>query len=285
MNLKLRRPLVFFDLETTGVNIANDRIVELGVVKIMPDGSIHTRPEKEGKENRYLINPEMKIPVESSLIHGIYDEDVKDAPTFRQISKGLFKFLHGCDLAGFNSNKFDIPLLAEEFMRVDIDFSTEDRNLIDVQTIFHIMEQRTLKAAYKFYCDRELEDAHAALPDTMATYDVFKSMVDRYEGRDVIDAKGNVLPTFTNDMDVLHKFCERGRNLDFMGRFVLNDEDIPVFNFGKYKGQPVKDVLGKDPGYYSWMMNGDFPRYTKKVLTELRNDLTTKANNNRTGQQ
>lgn len=285
MNLNLRRPLVFFDLETTGINIAQDRIVEIGMVKVMPDGSQITRPEKPGKENRYLINPEMPIPLESSLVHGIYDEDVKDAPTFRQISKGLFKFLHDCDLAGFNSNKFDIPLLAEEFMRVDIDFSTEGRNLIDAQTIFHIMEQRTLKAAYKFFCNETLDDAHEALPDTLATYEIFKAMIDRYEGSDVVDARGNVLPTFTNDMEVIHKFCERGRNLDFMGRFALNDDDVPVFNFGKYSGQPVKDVLAKDPGYYSWMMNGDFPRYTKKVLTDLRNDLSAKANHNRTGQQ
>lgn len=284
MNLNLRRPIVFFDLETTGINIANDRIVELAMVKVMPDGTVHTRPEKGAAEKRYLINPEMPIPTESSVIHGVYDEDVKDAPTFRQISKGLFKFLHDCDLGGFNSNKFDIPLLAEEFMRVGIDFSTEGRNLVDVQTIFHIMEQRTLKAAYTFYCDKSLDDAHEALPDTVATYEIFQSMIERYEGTDIVDAKGNVLPTFTNDMEVIHKFCQRGRNLDFMGRFVLNDDDVPVFNFGKYKGQAVKDVLGKDPGYYGWMMNGDFPRYTKKVLTDLRNELGAKANHHRTGQ-
>jgi len=273
MKLHLKKPLVIFDLETTGVNIAKDRIVELAVVKINPDGTVITKPEKSGSEHRYLINPEMPIPAESSAVHGIFDEDVKDAKTFRQIAKGLFKFLHGCDLGGFNSNKFDIPLLAEEFMRVGIDFSTEGRNLIDVQTIFHIMEQRTLKAAYKFYCNKSLDDAHEALPDTMATYEIFEAMVERYEGTDIIDAKGNELPTFTNDMDVLHRFCQRGRNVDFMGRFVYNDQDVPVFNFGKYKEQPVADVLKANPGYYNWMMDGDFPRYTKKVLTDIWNEV------------
>lgn len=281
MQLKLTKPLVFFDLETTGINIAKDRIVELAMVKIMPDGTRICKPEKEGLENRYLVNPEMPIPPESTAVHGIGDDDVKDAPTFRQIAKGVFKFLHGCDLGGFNSNKFDIPLLAEEFMRVDIDFSTEDRNLIDVQTIFHIMEQRTLKAAYKFYCDASLDDAHAALPDTMATYDVFQKMVERYEGSDIVDAKGNVLPTFTNDMDVLHRFCERGRNVDFMGRFVYDDNNIPVFNFGKYKGQAVAEVLRTNPGYYNWMMDGDFPRYTKKVLTDVWNEVRAARSNQR----
>lgn len=273
MKLHLKKPLVIFDLETTGVNIAKDRIVELAVVKINPDGSVITKPEQAGPEHRYLINPEMPIPPESSAVHGIFDEDVKEAKTFRQIAKGLFKFLHGCDLGGFNSNKFDIPLLAEEFMRVGIDFSTEGRNLIDVQTIFHIMEQRTLKAAYKFYCNKSLDDAHEALPDTMATFEIFQAMVERYEGTDIIDAKGNELPTFTNDMDVLHRFCQRGRNVDFMGRFVYNDDDVPVFNFGKYKEQPVADVLKANPGYYNWMMDGDFPRYTKKVLTDIWNEV------------
>lgn len=284
MQLNLRKPLVIFDLETTGVNIAKDRIVELAVVKIMPDGTISTKPEKPGADNRYLVNPEMPIPAESSAVHGIYDDHVKDAPTFRQISKGLFKFLHDCDLGGFNSNKFDIPLLAEEFMRVGIDFSTEGRNLIDVQTIFHIMEQRTLKAAYKFYCDKTLDDAHEALPDTMATFEVFKSQVERYQGMDVIDAKGNVLPTFTNDMDVLHTFRQRGRNVDFMGRFVYDDNDVPVFNFGKYKGQSVAEVLKGNPGYYNWMMDGDFPRYTKKVLTEIWEDVRGNRAHQRSGQ-
>lgn len=271
MKLNLKRPLAFFDLETTGINIIKDRIVEIAVVKIMPDGTIHTKPEK-GKA-RILVNPEMSIPLESSLVHGVYDDDVKDAPTFKQISKGIFKFLFDCDLGGFNSNRFDVPLLAEEFARVGIDFDLEGRNMIDAQVIYHIMEQRTLKAAYKFYCDKELEGAHEALPDTMATYEVFEKMVERYEGVELKDAKGNKMPTFTNDMDVLHKFCQRGNNADFMGRFVYSEDKEVLFNFGKYKGQKVKEVLAKDKGYYNWMMNGDFALNTKKVLTRVKEEM------------
>ncbi|MCB0762147.1 MAG: 3'-5' exonuclease [Flavobacteriales bacterium] len=271
--LNLKRPIAFFDLETTGVNVASDRIVELAIIKVMPDGTVQRRPESPGKENRYLINPTIPIPVESSLVHGIYDDDVKEAPTFKQISKGLFKFLLDCDLAGFNSNKFDVPLLAEEFLRVGINFSMEGRNLIDVQTIYHIMEQRTLKAAYKFYCNEDLSDAHEAMPDTQATLDVFEAMLTKYDGAEVIDAKGNQLPTFENDMDVLHRFCQRGNNADLMGRLVYDENGEVLFNFGKYKGQQVKAVLAQDPGYYGWMMNGDFPLYTKQVLTDVRNDM------------
>lgn len=276
MKLNLKRPLAVFDLETTGINVATDRIVEIAVVKLMPDGSIQKRPEKSGKENRILVNPETPIPLESSLVHGIYDEDVKDAPTFRQISKSLYKFFHGADLGGFNSNRFDIPLLAEEFLRVGIDFSMEDRNSIDVQNIFHIMEQRTLKAAYKFYCDKSLDDAHEAMPDTMATYEILEAMVERYQGADVKDARGNQMPVFENDMDVLHVFCQRNKNADLMGRLVYDENDQVVFNFGKYKGQPLSEVLQKDSGYYGWMMKGDFPMYTKKVLTEFRKEILGK---------
>ena len=271
--LNLKRPIAFFDLETTGVNVASDRIVELAIIKVMPDGTVQRRPESPGKENRYLINLTIPTLVESSLVHGIYDDDVKEAPTFKQISKGLFKFLLDCDLAGFNSNKFDVPLLAEEFLRVGINFSMEGRNLIDVQTIYHIMEQRTLKAAYKFYCNEDLSDAHEAMPDTQATLDVFEAMLTKYDGAEVIDAKGNQLPTFENDMDVLHRFCQRGNNADLMGRLVYDENGEVLFNFGKYKGQQVKAVLAQDPGYYGWMMNGDFPLYTKQVLTDVRNDM------------
>ncbi|MBL7943004.1 MAG: 3'-5' exonuclease, partial [Flavobacteriales bacterium] len=179
MKLNLTRPLAIFDLETTGTDVGKDRIVEIAVVKVMPDGTTICRPEKPGKENRFLVNPEMPIPVQASAIHGIYDADVAGAPTFRELAPRLFKFLFDCDLGGFNSNKFDIPLLAEEFLRAGIDFSLEGRRLIDVQTIFHIMEPRNLRAAYKFYCDRDLNDAHEALPDAMATYEVLKSMITR----------------------------------------------------------------------------------------------------------
>ncbi|MCH2197154.1 MAG: 3'-5' exonuclease [Flavobacteriales bacterium] len=273
MKLNLKRPLVFFDLETTGTSIAQDRIVEIALVKVMPDGSVHTKPSSTGADNRFLINPEMPIPLESSLIHGIYDEHVAEAPTFKDIADKLFIFLSDCDLGGFNSNRFDIPLLAEEFLRVGIDFSIEDRNLVDAQVIFHMMEQRTLKAGYKFYCGKSLDDAHEALPDAMATYEIFVEQMERYQGQEAKDTQGNPLPTLTNDMEVVNKFCQRNRHADLMGRFVYNADDVVVFNFGKYKGQSVKGVLESDPGYYGWMMKGDFPLYTKKVLKSLRAEL------------
>lgn len=270
MKLNLKRPLVFFDLETTGTNVASDRIVEIALVKIMPDGNVYTKPEKPGKEHRFLINPEQPIPLESSMVHGIYDEDVAHAPTFADIADKLFKFIHDCDLGGFNSNRFDIPLLAEEFLRVGRDFSVEGINLVDVQVIFHMMEQRTLKAGYKFYCGKELDDAHEALPDTLATYEIFLEQMERYEGQPAIDTQGNKLESIANDIDVVHRFCQRHRNADLLGRLVYDDEDEVTFNFGKYKGQRVKAVLANDPGYYGWMMQGDFPLYTKKVLKQLK---------------
>lgn len=273
MELNLKRPLVFFDLETTGTNVASDRIVEIALVKVMPDGSIHTRPEKPGKENRFLINPQMPIPIETSMIHGVYDEDVKDAPTFGDVASKLFKFIHDCDLGGFNSNRFDIPLLAEEFLRVGVDFSIEGRNLIDAQVIFHLMEQRTLSAGYKFYCGKSLDDAHEALPDTMATFEIFKEQIKRYEGQSAKDIRTKKSFEIQNDMEKIHAFCQRNRHADLMGRLVYNDDDQVVFNFGKYRGMPVKDVLKKDAGYFGWMMQGDFPNYTKKVLKELKENL------------
>jgi len=273
MKLNLERPLAFFDLETTGINVASDRIVEIAVVKVMPDGQIHSKPENSGAKNRIVINPEMPIPLEASMVHGIYDKDVVDKPTFKQIAKGLYKFLHGCDLGGFNSNRFDIPLIAEEFLRVGIDFDVRERNLIDVQTIFHIMEQRTLSAAYKFYCDKTLDGAHEALPDTAATHEIFEAQIERYLGVETKDARGNKMPKFENDMNVLNNFCQRNKNADLLGRLVYGEDGKAQFNFGKYKGKSVESVLGQDPGYYSWMMKGDFPLYTKKVLTEIRNEL------------
>jgi DNA polymerase-3 subunit epsilon len=271
MKLNLKKPLVFFDLETTGTNVASDRIVEIAFVKIMPDGSIIQRPEKRGKEHRILINPEQEIPLETSMIHGVYTEDVKDAPTFKEMAPKFFKFIHGCDLGGFNSNRFDIPLLAEEFLRAGIDFSVEDRNLIDAQVIFHMMEQRTLGAGYKFYCNKNLEDAHEALADTMATYEIFEAQVERYADTVFTDKKGVESKPIVNDMDQLHEFCQRTNNVDLLGRIVYNENKIPVFNFGKYRGQAVKDVLDRDSGYYGWMMQGDFPLYTKKVLSDIKN--------------
>lgn len=269
MKLNLKRPLVFFDLETTGTNVASDRIVELAMVKVMPDGSVQTKPNKANGEGRFLVNPERPIPIESSLIHGVYDDDVKDAPTFREVAPKLFKFIYDCDLGGFNSNRFDIPLLAEEFLRADIDFSIEDRNLVDVQVIFHLMEQRTLSAGYKFYCNKTLDDAHEALPDTIATYEVFKAQLERYQDTEFKDKDGKVSKPIVNDMEAIGKFCQRTRNADMMGRLIYDDNNEVLFNFGKFKGQKVKDVLRKERGYYGWMMDGEFPLYTKKVMKNI----------------
>lgn len=250
MNLKLERPIIFFDLETTGTNIIRDRIVELSILKVYPDG------HEEIKSRR--INPEMHIPEASSAIHHIYDEDVKDAPTFRQISKALLAIFDGCDIAGFNSNKFDVPLLIEEFDRAGLTFDIAGRRFIDVQNIFHKMEQRTLKAAYKFYCGRDLEDAHSAAADTKATYEVLKSQLDKY---------GDNLK---NDISFLADFSTMGRSVDLASRIVLNDDDVPVFNFGKHKGKTVKEVLKQEPSFYDWMMQGEFPKNTKDVLRRLK---------------
>ena len=249
MKLNLKNPIVFFDLETTGTNIANDRIVEIAYLKVYPNGN---------EESKCLrINPECPIPAESSAIHGIYDEDVKACPTFKQVAQTIANDIEGCDLAGYNSNRFDIPVLAEEFMRSDIDIDLMKRKFVDVQVIFHKMEQRTLSAAYKFYCDESLENAHSALADTQATYEVLKAQLDRYS-------------ELENDMEFLSKFTSFNRNADFAGRIVYNDQDQEVINFGKYKGQLVAEVFKKDPGYYGWIMQGDFPLYTKKLCTRIK---------------
>ena len=274
MQLNLERPIAFFDLETTGTDVAKDRIVEIAVVKIHPNGQIDKKPALPGPENRFIINPTIPIPAESTFFHGITDEDVKDKPTFADIAKNLFKFLFDCDLGGYNSNKFDIPILAEEFLRCGIDFSLEGRNLIDVQNIFHLMEQRTLKAAYKFYCGKPLENAHEAMADVEATYEVFLSQLERYKDTEIEDQNGNLWKPVQNDMPWMHKVSQRTRNVDLMGRIVYNDDDVEVFNFGKHKGKPVEDVLREEPGYYGWIMNGDFPRYTKKVLKDIMDRIT-----------
>jgi DNA polymerase III subunit epsilon len=272
MKLHLKKPLAFFDLETTGTDIGKDRIVEIAIVKVMPDGQVNAMPAQRGKEHRLLINPEMPIPTEASLVHGVYDEDVKNAPTFKDLAPKLYKFLFDCDLGGYNSNRFDIPLLAEEFLRAGIDFSLEGRNLVDVQVVYHIMEPRNLKAAYKFYCDKNLDGAHEALPDAMATYEIFEAMLDRY--KDVqIEKNGQMITPVVNDMEAIHALSERKKKADIAGHIVLNEQDKPVFNFGKYRGQIVEEVLIKDSGYFSWMLNADFPLYTKKVLKEIREKM------------
>ena len=249
MQLNLRNPLIFFDLETTGINIVKDRIIEISFLKVHPNG------KEECKTRR--INPGMPIPPESTAIHGITDEDVKDCPTFKEIAKSLAVQIEGCDLAGYNSNRFDIPLLAEEFLRAGVDIDLNKRKFVDVQTIFHKMEQRTLSAAYKFYCDKSLENAHTAEADTIATYEVLKAQLYRY-------------PDLQNDINYLSQYSSFNNNVDFAGRMVYNDKGEEVINFGKYKGQLVADVLKNDPGYYSWIINGDFPLNTKKMLTEIK---------------
>jgi DNA polymerase-3 subunit epsilon len=269
MKLNLKRPIAFFDLETTGVNVASDRIVEIAIVKIMPDGS------QESKEKR--INPGIPIPLESSLIHGIYDKDIANEPTFKAIAKSLAEFLTDCDLGGYNSNKFDIPVLMEEFLRADVEFNLEGRNCVDVQNIFHQMEQRTLKAAYKFYCGKDLINAHSALADIEATFEVFKAQIEKYKDKEFTDKKGNVSVPVVNDMKALSEFTTVTKNVDLAGRIVMNDKGIEVFNFGKHTGKPVADVLKQEPSYYTWMQNGDFPLYTKKVLTRIKlRNLSTK---------
>lgn len=268
MQLKLKNPIVFLDLETTGINIVTDRIVEIALIKVNVDGS--------EEEKQYRINPEIPIPIEASVIHGIYDEDVKDAPTFKEVAKTLAAFLEGCDLGGFNSNRFDIPLLAEEFMRADVDIDLKKRKFIDVQAIFHKMEKRTLAAAYKFYCSKELTDAHSAMADTKATYEVLKAQLDVYQDVEYEDNKGNKSKPIVNDMEKLSEFSSYDRNLDFVGRIVYNEEGVPVFNFGKNKGVPVEQVLEEQPGYFGWILNSEFPLYTKKVLTQLKFKLMNK---------
>jgi len=250
MNLNLKNPIVFFDLETTGTNINSDRIVEICYLKVHPNGN------EESKTLR--INPEMHIPEESSNIHGIYDEDVANCPTFKEVAKNIARDIEGADLAGFNSNRFDIPVLAEEFLRAGVDIDMSKRKFIDVQVIFHKMEQRTLSAAYKFYCERDLDDAHTAEADTRATYEVLKAQLDRYPA------------DLQNDMAFLADFSTYNRNVDFAGRVVYDDKDVEIFNFGKYKGIPVSEVFKKDPGYYSWMLNSDFTLNTKAVLTKIK---------------
>ena len=249
MKLNLRNPLVFFDLETTGVNIVSDRIVEISYLKIVPNG------DEESKTRR--INPERSIPSEATAIHGISDEDVKEAPTFKLIAKSLAAQIEGCDLAGYNSNRFDIPLLAEEFLRAEVDIDLMKRKFVDVQTIFHKKEQRTLSAAYKFYCQKELDNAHSAEADTKATYEILKSQLDHYNDLE-------------NNIDFLSEYSCFGNNVDFAGRVVYNEQKQEVINFGKYKGRLVEEVLKTDPGYYGWIIQGDFPLYTKKIFTSIK---------------
>lgn len=249
MKLNLKNPIIFFDLETTGTNINIDRIVEICYLKVYPNGN------EEAKTMR--INPNIHIPEASSAIHGIYDEDVKDCPLFKEVAQKIANDFEGCDIAGFNSNRFDVPVLAEEFLRAGVDIDLSKRKFVDVQVIFYKMEQRTLSAAYRFYCDKNLEDAHTAEADTRATYEVLKAQLDRY-------------PELQNDIAFLADYSSFTKNVDFAGRMIYNEDGVEVFNFGKYKGQPVGDVLRRDLGYYGWIMSNDFTLNTKAVLTKIR---------------
>ncbi|WHT40093.1 MULTISPECIES: 3'-5' exonuclease [Myroides] len=249
MELKLHRPICFFDLETTGVDVARDRIVEIAILKVFPNGN------KESKT--WLVNPERPIPEASSKIHGITDEKVANEPTFKELAPLVYQMIKDSDLAGFNSDRFDIPLLAEELLRAGVDFDLGNRVTVDIQTIFHKKEERTLSAAYKFYCNESLENAHSAAADTNATYEILKAQLDRYDDLE-------------NDMRVLSEFTTRKKSVDFAGFIALNEDGQEVFTFGKHKGVLVDEVLENEPGYYGWIQNADFPLYTKKVLTALK---------------
>jgi DNA polymerase III subunit epsilon len=268
MKLNLKRPLAFFDLETTGTNIGVDRIVEISVIKMQPDGSEAVKTWK--------VNPEMPIPLESSLVHGIYDEDVAHMPVFKAIADDVATFIADSDLAGYNSNRFDIPMLMEEFLRVGHGFDIEQRYFVDVQNIFHQMEQRTLKAAYQFYCGKDIINAHSAEADTRATMEVLLAQVERYANTEFEDKKGVKTIPVTGDVAELHKFTNMTRPVDFAGRMVFNDAGEECFNFGKHKGKRVEDVFKAEPSYYAWMMQGDFPLYTKRKLEQIYKRFTQK---------
>jgi DNA polymerase-3 subunit epsilon len=249
MALQLTRPLCFFDLETTGINIANDRIVEIAIVKRLPEGRT--------EEHRWLVNPECPIPAEATAVHGITNEQVADAPTFKDLAPTIRDYIKDCDLAGYNSDRFDIPLLAEEFLRADMDIDFKNIKTVDVQTIFHKMEQRTLSAAYKFYCQKELDNAHSALADTQATHEVLMAQLEHYKD----------LP---EDINGLSAFATQRKSADFAGFIGYNKQGQECFSFGKHKGKTVEEILDHEPGYFGWLMNADFPRYTKKILTQIR---------------
>lgn len=260
-SLNLRKPLAFFDLETTGVNVARDRIVEISIAKALPGGEVTVKTKR--------INPTIPIPLEASLVHGIYDADVADQPTFKSIARSLAQFLEGCDLAGFNSNRFDVPMLVEEFLRAEVEFDLKNRRLIDAQRIYHLMEPRNLSAAYKFYCGKNLEGAHSAEADTLATLEILDAQVRRYDGVTITDEKGREIQPVRNDMDALHEITA-ARLVDFAQRMKFDPDGRELFNFGKHSGKPVVEVLKAEPSYYDWMMKGDFPLDTKRKLTEIK---------------
>jgi len=273
MKLKLTRPIVFFDIESTGVNVGTDKIVEICLLKIMPNNAIITQTE--------LINPQMHIPEEVSEIHGIYDKDVANKPTFEKIAPFIATFIKGCDLSGYNIIKFDLPLLVEEFLRIGMDLDMRGVQVIDVQNIFHRMEPRHLRAAYKFYCGEELVNAHTAEADTLATFKILESQLSRYENTVMVNENEQEYIPIKNDVATLAAFSVNDRHVDFAGHIIFDKNDVEVFNFGKYKGVPVEKVFIKEPSYYDWMIKSDFPLYTKKIITNIRQRVSGNRFGNR----
>ena len=273
MKLNLKRPLAFFDLEATGTNVGADRIVEISVIKLHPDGTEEVKT--------WRVHPDIPIPLESSLIHGIYDEHIADEPKFKELAQDVADFMKDSDLAGYNSNKFDIPMLAEEFLRAGVQFDLDNRHFVDVQNIFHQMEQRTLKAAYQFYCNKGIINAHSAEADTRATMEVLLAQIEKYADTEFEDKKGIKTKPIVNDIEALHQFTNLNRPVDFAGRMIYNEQGEEVINFGKHKGKRVEDIFTAEPSYYSWMMQGDFPLYTKRKLEEIYNRWNKKRNADR----
>ena len=262
MKLKLKKPIAFFDIEATGLNVTKDRIVEISVLKL------NTNSTKEIRT--WLLNPEYPICEEASLIHGYSNEDLTDKPTFKQVAKDISRFFANCDLAGYNALKFDIPMLVEEFLRVDVDFDVKKRRFVDVQNIFMKMEQRSLNAAYRFYLGKELKNAHDAEADTVATFEILEAQLDRYSNTEYTDKEGNTSIPVVNDIQSLQEFSSHHKNADLMGQIIFNKEGKETINFGKHKGKTVEEIFSKDPSYYSWIMKSDFPQYTKNLMTNIK---------------
>jgi DNA polymerase-3 subunit epsilon len=261
MKLNLRNPICFFDLESTGTNITHDRIIEIAVIKVMPNGEVLRKTN--------LLNPGIPIPAESTVFHGIQDADVKDKPTFKEVAKEYARFMEGADLSGFSILKMDVPMLVEEFLRAGVDFDYQRKKIIDAQKIFHLMEKRTLSAAYKFYMNKDMQESHTAEADAEATMDVLLAQVEKYEGQEVTDITGKKIGEIKNDMETLSRLISMDM-VDLAGRMIKNEKGEEIFNFGKHKGKKVTAVLKEEPAYYDWMMNGDFPQDTKRKLTEIK---------------
>ncbi|HDO26749.1 MAG TPA: 3'-5' exonuclease [Bacteroidetes bacterium] len=269
MDLKLKRPLAFFDLETTGLNVAKDRIIEINILKINTNGTTESKT--------WLVNPDYPIAIEATAVHGFTMEDVKDKPTFKQVAREISHFLEHCDLAGYNSLKFDIPLLTEEFLRAGVDFDVKNRRLIDVQNIFMKMEPRTLSAASRFFLNKEHTGAHSAAADALATYEILKAQLDKYKDVEITDKDGNPVVPVQNDVEALHNFSSHHRNADLMGQVIYNKEGKETFNFGKHKGKTVEEVFVKEPSYYGWIMKADFPLFTKNLMTKIKLRMNQKS--------